>query len=278
MARKKSSVAAAPAVAVSRKFNSLHEFSSWLAETPVTPGFEPSSYGCSHSSANSKFYGTPDYDTAENMMLGGWDSGAADVKKIMLERCGGYEIAKRLALSVVGVIPCIPAYMANSPKNMISIKRRNIAKPVVTICYNCAVPSFVDAKDITTAAAKILNVVRGLEAGGVGVELWACSFSQDQNGKDTVSLAVKIKSSSEPFNVLNMAYPLIHPSFNRRHKFAFIERCGVCFDRWCNYGVAISNRSRMAELAESAGIEKPICFSYSGIFGKTESEIADMIK
>lgn len=263
------------AVAVRKKFSSLHEFANWISENPVISGFPEISKEC----GDADFFGTEDYETADALMRDGWDAGAADVKKIMLDRCDGYESVRRLALSVVGVVPCIPAYMANSPKNMIAIRRRNVPRPVVTICYNCAVSAAASADDIKLTAAKLLNVVRGLEAGGVGVDLWACSFSQSVSGNESAAMAVRIKSSSEPFNVLNMSYPLIHPSFNRRHKFAFIERCGVSSRLWANgYGRVINDPGKMAEMAAEIGINNAVCFSFQILENKSESEIAAMIK
>ena len=261
--------------AVSRRFESICEFSRWLDDTPITPGFAPR--GGSEND-DTDFSGSASFDEANKMMLGGWDSGAADVEKIMLENTDGVENARRYALSVAGALPCVPAYLAGSPANMIAIKRRKIARPVVTICYNCAVPGFVDADDIKQAAAKLLNVVRGLEAGGVGVNLWACSFSRTLGRVDSVAMAVKIKSSDEPFNLLNMAYPLIHPSFNRRHKFAFIERCGGDPQTWDGYGRAITEPDKMREMAAGVGIDNAICFCYDSLSWRSETQILEMIK
>lgn len=257
--------------AVSRRFESLCEFSRWLENTPATSGFPMAS-----ETSDYEFTKTESFEVANKMMLGGWDSGAADVEKIMFENTDGVENARRFALSVAGAIPCVPAYLAGSPANMIAIKRRKIARPVITICYNCAVPGCVEADDIKRVAAKLLNVVRGLEAGGVGVNLWACSFSLGFG--DSVTMAVKIKSSDEPFNVLNMAYPLVHPSFNRRHKFAFIERCGGDARTWDGYGRGITDSAEMQRMAASVGIDGAICFCYDSLSWRSESEILNMIK
>ena len=272
MAKKKRSTTS-KGRAVSRRFESVYEFSAWLKNTAPTPGFRMSSVR-----RDADFAGSASYEEADKMLLDGWDSGAADVQKIMMENCSGEEIARRYALSVAGCVPCVPAYLAGSPANMIAIKRRKIARPVVTICYNCAVGEGADASDIRRAAAKLLNIIRGLEAGGVGVNLWVCSFSRSRTPGESVTMAVKIKSSNEPFNLLNMAYPLIHPSFNRRHKFAFIERCGGDSDAWCNYGSAITSQNTMAEMAAAVGIENAACLCYDLICWRSEKRILDLIK
>lgn len=275
MARKKASTTTG--VAVSRKFESLCDFSKWLESAPVGNGFTPDFYGSNAAAGAGCDQGTENFQAADALMRDGWDAGAADVKKIMFDRCDGYESVRRLALSVVGVVPCIPAYMANSPKNMIAIRRRNVPRPVVTICYNCAAACDVTAEEMTTAAAKLLNVVRGLESGGVGVELWAVSAVNDNCGR-ACALAVKIKNSSEPFNVLNMSYPLIHPSMLRRHGIAYIERAGGVKSDWRNYGRPISSVDSTRAALVPLGLDNADIFCYYNICDKSESEIAAMIK
>lgn len=276
MTKKKTNQSGGPA-AISRKFDSLYNFSAWLKASPLGDGFTPDRTGSTAPAGAGCDQGTENFDEAERMMLGGWDSGAADVQKIMMERAEGFQTAKRLALSVVGVVPCVPAYLAKSPANMIAIKRRNIPRPVITICYNCAAACDVSAKDMTTAAAKLLNVVRGLESGGVGVELWAVSAVNDNRGR-ACACAVRVKNSDEPFNVLNMSYPLIHPSFLRRHGFAYIERAGGVKTDWVCYGRPITSIDATRDALAPLGLNEAKILSYYAICDKSEKDITDMIK
>ncbi|MBD5306080.1 MAG: hypothetical protein HDS14_00405 [Bacteroides sp.] len=277
MARRKRTSRTTAAKPVNKKFNSLAEFAEYLDTAPLGPGWYESLL---HSKATYpdyvEFSGTKDYTEANNMMLNGWDYGKEEVTKIMNDRFDGVQEVKRLTLSYVGAVPCVPAYLSGSPRNMIAIKKQSARRPVVTIVYNAAVGGSVEASDIMTTAAKLFNVIRGLELGGVSVELYAGSFSV--SGNDNVNLLVKVKSASQPLNLLTMCYPVVHPSFNRRHKFAFIERSGLSCENWGDYGGSLTDIAEMTKRASALGLTNPNCFSFYNLQYKTEKQIAEMIR
>lgn len=278
MARKEKQTAATSEIIKRGKvFNSLHDLAAWIDATPADDSFIIEESHNTGSSAK-EFTGSESYEEANNMALNGWDYGAAEVNKIMIERAENYEHVKRLTIDYIGCIPCVPAYLSGSPANMIAIKKRPTNKPVITVCYNSAVGYNVAAEAITKAAAKLLNVIRGLEAGGVAINLFACSFSRSNDSAETETLAVKIKDSKEPFNVLNMAYPLIHPSFLRRQGFAFTERNGGKYKAWHGYGLTIRDREKMQGMAANIGINNAVCLSYYDLCDRDEKQITELIK
>lgn len=259
-----------------KKFESLREFSTWIETTTKHESFVIES---SHTaeSANGNFYGTESYEEACGLMLNGWDSGASDVSKIMLDRAKEYERVKRLSLDYAGAVPCVPAYLSGSPANMIAIRKRPAHTPVITLCYNLSVTSNVTSSEILLHSAKLLNVIRGLEAGGCKINLYTGMFAKNRN--NVACYIVKIKDSREPFNVLNMAYPLTHPSFLRRQGFAYIERCGVdYFNGWDNYGSVVDNLAKQEKITKSIGIANPVCINYYNLKYKNETEITEMIQ
>lgn len=260
-----------------KTFNSLHDLAAWIDATPADASFIIEQ---SHSTGASvkEFTGSESYEEANDLALNGWDYGAEEVNKIMMERAENYEQVKRLTISYVGCVPCIPAYLSGSPANMIAIKKRPTNKPIITICYNSAVGYNITAEAITKAAAKLLNVIRGLEAGGAAINLFACSFSRSRDSTETETLAVKIKDSKEPFNVLNMAYPLIHPSFLRRQSFAFTERNGGKYKTWNGYGCTIRDREKMQNMSANIGINNAVCLSYYDLCDRDEKQIVELIK
>lgn len=260
------------------KFESLREFAKWIENTPVHVSFKEHCASQGTGDWSSNFTGTETYETANELMLNGWDSGAKEVEKIMLERATEFEHAKRLMLDYTGALPCVPAYLSGSPANMIAMKKRPTRKPVITICYSSDAQCDVSADQITFNAAKLLNVIRGLESGGCGVNLYVGSFVQStKHCCFKYAHVSKIKDSKEPFNVLNMTYPLIHPSFLRRHTFAFCERSGLDRSEFKGYGAGISDRNELINIAIELGLKKPVCIRYSDLEHNSESGITELI-
>lgn len=258
--------------AESMVFNSVFELSNWIASTPPHESFTK----LVSQSANSGFSGTKDYETADNMMLTGWTGGANKVNAVMLERASQFERVKKLALDYVGAIPCVPAYLSGAPAHMVTIKQRQTKKPIITIYFNIAATYDIKQEAIMLAASTLLNVIRGLERGGVGVNLYS-GMSVYSSACELVTFGVKIKNSSEPFNALNMAYPLIHPSFLRRHCFAYLERCGANHETWSGYGRPATDKETIREKLKTLKIKDAVVMSFSVIDGKSETEILQMI-
>lgn len=266
----------AKSTSTSQKFNSLHEFAAWINSAPVHKSF----IGNTASIDGTKnFCGTASYEEADNLMLNGWNNGAKEIKKSML-KISTFEAKKdrHIKINYIGAVPCIPAYLSGSPAYMITIKKKQTSKPVITLFYNSSVSFSVDAKDITAAAAKLMQAIQEIETAGVGVTLWCGSVRESSRCSEKVANAVKIKDSREPFNLLNVAYPLTHPSFNRRHAFAFVERCGGDSKTWRGYGYAVTNAAIMHEELENLNISTDICLTYYDLENKTKDEILTMLK
>lgn len=260
------------------KFESLREFAKWIENTPVHASFKDHCTSQETGYWRLNFTGTETYEAANELMLNGWDFGAKEVEKIMLERATEFEHASRLMLDYTGALPCVSAYLSGSPANMIAIKKRPIRKPVITICYSSVASYDVSADQIKFNAAKLLNVIRGLESCGCGVNLYVGSFVQStKHCCYKYAHVSKIKDSKEPFNVLNMTYPLVHPSFLRRHTLAFCERSGLNRSEFKSYGRGISDRDEMINITIELGLKKPVCIRYSDLEHNSESGITELI-
>lgn len=259
---------------LSKKFDSLCALSAFIANNAPAGYFAGRKLASTDGDAD--FCGTPDFEAADNMMLGGWSDGAKRVEAAMIKSSAAMSDRPRCHTSTVGFAPNVPNYLAGSPLNMINKKRVHVPARVVDIVYNCAVGCSVSASDIEVAAAKLFNVVAGLESAGMRVNLWVVNVnvSNDQNA----SIAVKIKSDSQPLNVLKMIYPAAHPSFLRRHLFAVLERAGVTGHEWWGYGKVIKDSAKIKEVVRGFRLSDKNIFSYYNLYSKTEKEISDMIK
>lgn len=260
---------------ISKKFESLTAFSAWLETSPVCGYFADLGFLASTIEDN-KFSGTDSFNAANDLMLHGWQDGAARVAAYMAGGVRGSQDQAQNYYAPVGFAPSVGRYLTGHPCNMINRRKVTAPAPVVTICYNVAVGSNVKANSIEKTAATLFNVVSGLERVGVRVELWAGMFCA--KGNEVANIAVKIKSAGQPFNLLKMVYPVVHPSFLRRHCFAFIERAGVSDSGWGSYGRPLAERAETEKAAAACGIKTKNIFCYYDLVGKSEKEIKDMIK
>lgn len=268
---------------LSKKFSSLNELSAWISNNPVSGYFVDYAKKYKLASTdtgknNENFTGTKNFQVADDLMLHGWADGAKRVQAAMIQAAGAASDRPRCYNSVVGFAPNVPNYLTGCPLNMINKKRVRVPARVVDIVYNNGVACNIDAKDIEMAAAKLFNVVVGLERSGIRVNLWVLNIniSNDQNA----SVAVKIKSANQPFNLLKMVYPCVHPSFQRRHMFAALERLGVTGSNsdWGGYGRVIKDSEKIKQVVNAFGLSDKNIFDYYAISGKSEKQIADMIK
>lgn len=257
---------------INLKFDSVSEFKNWIDNNTACGVFADRN----DSETNSEsFTGTENYQDADNLLIGGWAEGAARVRGFM-------DISKPVATmpqsynAIRGYVCNVGAFVGGSPLCMIN--RRNVAAPAkaIKIAYNICIDGSQNKDDMMKAAAALFNVVAGFQMSGVGVELWAVMVNHC--GTTQLNSAVKIKSAGDPFNILQLVYSFVHPSFFRRHTFALIERAGVKSKGWGGYGQVIFDKKTIKNAVNGMGIVTENILHYYDIKGKTEKEIAGMIK
>lgn len=261
---------------VVKKFENLTGFRAWLNSAPVAGYWSGRNSASRYGSP--EFTGTENYESADELMAAGYRDGAARVAAYMAGGVMGTAPRAQRYYSVAGFAPAVGRYIAGNPLNMIAKKRVQKPAPVVDIAYNCAVGYNIESAEIERAAAKLFNVITGLERGGTRVNLSVVSIITEHSksakrGGSIVS--VKIKDAGQPFNLLKMIYPVVHPSFLRRHIFAAQERSGLTGD-WTNYGKIVTDKTELNEAAHFAGIRGKL-LSYYDIHNKSEAEITKLI-
>lgn len=218
-----------------QRFESITEFSDYMSKhnTP-TRGKEEISHGTSE--ARAKFTGTANYEEANNYLLYGCSSLANEIEDMGV-RATRVKLQKqknknRMFTSIVGFAPHVPNYIAGVPNSMINQKTVKVPQKVVTIAYNTAIVWKEKAEDIKQAAANFLSSILMIEAGGVRVNVdlyFTCSGKEGE----TICLCIKIKESSQAFDLLKMVYPMVHPSMLRRHIFRYME-CNPKISKYCS--------------------------------------------
>ena len=258
------------------KFDSVEQFSNWLQSTPQTAKGKEFNSSNEINSWATEFTGTQSFEEAQNLLKCGdkvnADKIAATIRKIKAQGKGN---ATRNSLynSPCGFMPIVPKVLAGEPQNMLAIKKQTYkSTKVINIAYNVAVDCTRTAEDLIETAAKVANVIASLEKNGYRVNLYA--FSCGIGKRNTAfSLLVKIKDSGKYLDTLRLAYPLVNPSFLRRHIFAYWERLKG-YGLFKGYNGVITKDYKVKE-------SPPINASYLSFYnckGKTEQEITKMIE
>ena len=257
------------------KFNSVEEFSNWLQVTPQTAKGKEFDASNTISKYNTEFTGTESFDVAQKLLKYGdkvnADKIAATIRKIKAQGKGN-ETRNKLYNSPCGFMPIVPKVLAGDPQNMLAIrKERYNSTKVLNVAYNVAVDCTRTTEDLIKTAAKVANVIASLEKNGYRVNLYAYSCGRDLK-HNYYSLLVKIKDSGKYLDTLRIAYPLVNPSFYRRHIFGYMERLKG-FNLNSTYGKIVDEDGCKECLPINA------CYlSYYLCSGKTEQEIAKMIE
>ena len=257
------------------KFNSVEEFSNWLQSTPQTAKGKEFDESNKTDEYYTEFSGTKSFDEAQNLLKYGdkvnADKIAATIRKIKAQGKGN-ETRNKLYNSPCGFMPIVPKVLAGDPQNMLAMrKERYKSTKVLNIAYNTMVSWSISTEEIIETAAKVANVIASLEKNGYRVNLYAYACGRDLKN-NYYSLLVKIKDSGKYLDTLRIAYPLVNPSFYRRHIFGYMERLKG-FNLNSTYGKIVDEDGCKECLPINA------CYlSYYLCSGKTEQEIAKMIE
>jgi len=199
------------------------------------------------------FVGTKDYKTASELLQNGDSANLDKLQAVNIQSLPVSNEKNALCKSVCGGVPLVPLALIGEPKNMLSTRKTAKTAKIVNIIYNPNFYSGIAAADIIKAGAKVASLVKALELRKVRVNLFACLCSKGDYGQIVAAL-VNIKKAAAPLNMLRIAYPLINPSFLRRHYLKFIETCPAALTLRYSLtygGVLYLSDKKVAELIKS---------------------------
>lgn len=211
---------------VIKTFNTLAEYDRFLQESPLNATFQRRCYSIASKYGSEIFCGTKSWEDATIRMTIGDEESAKKIEsakkgeRINTNIRSTYQRPK-LQRKVAGFMPCIPAYCAGARKNMFSYKKETRISKTVTIVYNISALGDVRSTEIALAAFNVLKAVLKIEASGTRVNFYTSTIAEDSG--QYVGSVVKIKDSGQYFNFMKMAYPMVHPSMQRRQGFRFRE-------------------------------------------------------
>ena len=267
------------ATKIFKKFDSIKNFNDYLNKGTVQENFKDAQFSQNEETYDD-WYRTRNYDAATNLML----YGDRELQK-KIERAGVSDVRtniqknmvrKQMYSSVVGAAPNVPAYISGAPNSMIAIRQTKVRQRVVNVAYNCAVYGGTSAEDIVSSCAKLISALMLIEAKGVRVNMYAVDFDTAPN--EYVSFAIKIKSAGQHFDTLKMAYPMCHPSMNRRHKFRFTEITEGVSRRFVGgYGHPEDDTEKTLKHFAEHGLKLDACFCNSTLTNRSVEEIIKKI-
>ena len=253
------------------KYESVNEFIKTLNE-------RIKSYKGEIYNPSFKFCGTNSLDEANDLFYHGDKENADKVTaaKAKIKAQGkGYETRNSLYNSPCGFMPIVPKVLAGDPQNMLAIKKQRYnSTKVLNVVYNVTVSGNKKKEQLFETAAKVANVIASLEKNGYRVNLYVCFSVRSTCDESSKAISIiKIKDSGKYLDTLRIAYPLVNPSFLRRHLFAYLERVEN-YLLWEGYGIPLNDDVAQKYIP----LQKYSYLSYYFCIGKTEEEIAKYIE
>ena len=150
--------------------------------------------------------------------------------------------------SVVGYIPNVPLALMNIPTSMINQRKVALKSKVINLYVNISCCGNHSGCEIEDAGKALMDYIVGLEQTGYRVGLTAFWGTENDYG-DVSLIGLRIKDSSQPFDISRCAYPFMNPSFHRGICYAWYQRTeGFEHDIW--YGRPIMGRSYKNKLIQ----------------------------
>lgn len=261
-------------------FNSVADFINTLGSRPTKEGW-------GHLTSQEKgdrWTTTNDYEEATSLALYGdrkaSEKVAKSLKKIKAQSpCTEERATAKVRRTVAGSRPCVPAAIQGHPCSMYRRSIVKVSKPVVTVYYSISMHGGTSAETLVEAGAKVAQAIQTVERSGVRVNLYAgntsCTSSQ------SIGCFVRIKDSAKDFDLLRMAYPIVNPSFFRRHWFRWAEtKSELKTGEWqFGYGRPLERREEEETLQKmhNSLIKCDFLFTTSNVLSMTADELAETI-
>jgi len=215
-----------------REFDSWEAFVTFADTAPRAPYADKSRH---HASTENHSLHSWDLDAGRDgafkLAREGWSDGRARFVDGMAEAAARQTTLQsrrsKFRRDVAGARPCVPAYLAGSPRSMYRETRVTKSRPVVSIVVNAFVSALVDAEQIMNRGVAIASWVDAAEAAGTRCEIilaWPCTPYGKGKSVDT---RIVLKRTEDSLDADRLAFAFAHPGCFRRVLFALAERDGT---------------------------------------------------
>lgn len=204
------------------QFGSLGQFLDTISAREVNKVFSCRKNCLGSNNPDYNFSLTHSYDEATSLARTGYKEGLDKLKAIDSKTRYIGKAPKAMPItSPIGFTPHVPNAIAGVPNSMISTHKVEQKAKVISLLYSLVDSGSADAKTFVKPGKNMLNLIYTLELKGYRVALnMLVEFIGERERAFGI---IQIKNWRQPSNPLKIAYPLIHPSFLRRHDFRWLE-------------------------------------------------------
>lgn len=234
------------------KFESIEAFRNTINSREVDDfhkDLQPSQTG------SKDFTGTESYEEAERLLTeGDTKSASLIITEEKKRKATTRTTTTRNAIynAPAGFVPNIPRLLAGNPNNMLNVRQQKYRNSkVITLIVNTSTPGSTDVKTMIKFGANVLSAVLDMEKKGYRFNIYVATTTKHRSTKNSSLLLVKIKDAGKPLNVTNCAYPLVNPSFFRRHIFRWFETNNNKTNDFC-IGFCLDDKNKQNMLYKKA--------------------------
>ena len=209
------------------EFESVHEYVEFIRSHSVADKWKKSGSVVSSLKKNEKWNGDIGLDGMFDLLEFGWQEGRDKVQE-MLDLQGLPEMPATIfrdmfEIDAAGFRPLVPLYCAGSPIHMLTWNQQPVVTDrVIRMRLSLALPGKVSTDTRISWGVATSMLVDALEIQGFSVELtgaFDCKHSRKQ-----VHCYIMLKKAGQPLDLDTLISMVVHPGFERRVAFAFLER------------------------------------------------------
>lgn len=222
-------------------FNSIGEFMNVVNTRPTSKHY--AGYHLESQEGSKSFTGTENYEEANELFSTGWMEGKKYLTEMTAEKKAFAPTpAYQRKRTQAGGRLHIGALVANA--EAVWVRRQRTLKdnisPIVSVYFDMTVPGIMDKSDLAKISGRLFSAIRNLEEEGYKIELYLGFTAQER--ADQLASLIRLKNSNEPISEVKMLYPVVHPSFLRRHNFRWLETTPIAPRRFAGYGHFVDSK------------------------------------
>ena len=210
-----------------QKFSSIMELHNFLSTAKRNDVFMQEN---ASDKQDKKFYATDNYKAAEKLMIHGWDSGIAAMKKGSREDFAATAPRALVRNYYVGACPNVARALQGLPDAMRQVYRQPMKQRVLTLIVDAGASGITPKQRYMEVGAYIYQAIREIERQGTRVELISVHGSKmskvDSAAPDLIiGFETVIKKASESLDAGRLSFTVAHVDMLRRISFKYSEVC-----------------------------------------------------
>lgn len=210
-----------------QKFSSIMELHSFLTTAKRNDVFMQEN---ASDKQDKKFYATDNYKAAEKLLIHGWDSGIAAMKKGNSKDFAATAPRALVRNYYVGACPNVARALQGLPDAMRQVYRQPMKQRVLTLIVDAGAAGITPKQRYMEVGAYIYQAIREIERQGTRVELISVHGSKvckaDSDAPDLIiGFETVIKKASESLDAGRLSFTVAHVDMLRRISFKYSEVC-----------------------------------------------------